>query len=45
MLGLKFKIDCLYFNTFRKPISTSLILTYFIPPYTTIRGMISNALG
>ncbi|RLI75086.1 CRISPR-associated protein Cas5, partial [Archaeoglobales archaeon] len=43
--GLKFRIDCLYFVTFRKPTSTSLILTYVIPPYTTIRGLISNALG
>ncbi len=45
MLGLKFRIDCLYFTTFRKPTTTSVILTYLIPPYTTIRGMISNALG
>lgn len=45
MLGLKFKIGCLYFTTFREPASTSLILTYLIPPYTTIRGMISNAFG
>jgi len=45
MLGLKFNVEGLYFNTFRKPISTSLILTYSIPPYTTIRGLISNALG
>ena len=45
MFGLKFRIDSLYFATFREPTSTSLILTYAIPPYTTIRGMISNALG
>ncbi|HDN73462.1 MAG TPA: CRISPR-associated protein Cas5 [Archaeoglobus sp.] len=45
MLGLKFRVDCPYFTTFREPTSTSLILTYLIPPYTTIRGMISNALG
>jgi len=45
ILGLKFKVDCPYFTTFREPTSTSLILTYVIPPYTTIRGMISNALG
>ncbi len=43
--GLKFKVDCPYFTTFREPTSTSLILSYVIPPYTTIRGMISNALG
>ncbi|PWB54523.1 MAG: CRISPR-associated protein Cas5 [Candidatus Methanoperedenaceae archaeon] len=45
MLGFKFRIDGLYFNTFRKSTSTSLILSYSIPPYTTIRGLISNALG
>ncbi|WP_456370435.1 CRISPR-associated protein Cas5, partial [Geoglobus sp.] len=45
MLGLKFRLDCPYFATFREPTSTSLILSYVIPPFTTIRGMISNALG
>jgi|Deesub1362B_J571_1020462.scaffolds.fasta_scaffold00745_8 CRISPR-associated protein Cas5h len=45
MLGLKFRVDCLYFTTFREPTSTSLILSYVVPPYTTLRGMISNALG
>ncbi len=43
--SMKLKINCPYFTTFRKPASTSTILTYFIPPYTTIRGLISNALG
>ncbi len=45
MLGLKFRLEGLYFTTFRKPTSTSLIMSYAIPPYTTIRGLISNALG
>ncbi|MBC8526917.1 MAG: CRISPR-associated protein Cas5 [Candidatus Cloacimonetes bacterium] len=45
MKGLVFDIEVLYFSTFRKPNSTSLILTYTIPPFTTIRGMIANALG
>src|SRR5208283_931450 len=45
MLGLKVKIDCLNFATFRKPTSTSLLLSYSIPPYTTIRGLLANALG
>jgi CRISPR-associated protein Cas5h len=45
MLGLKIKVDCVNFVTFRKPASTSLIASYVIPPYTTIRGMLSNALG
>jgi len=43
--GFKFKIEGLYFNTFRKPLSNSLILTYSIPSFTAIRGLISNALG
>ena len=43
--GFKFKIEGLYFNTFRKPLSNSLILTYHIPSFTVIRGLISNALG
>lgn len=45
MLGFKFRLEGLYFATFRKPTSTSLIMSYSIPPYTTIRGLISNALG
>lgn len=45
MKGLRFEIETLYFSTFRKPTSTSLILTYSIPPFTTIRGLLSNALG
>jgi CRISPR-associated protein Cas5h len=45
MFGLKFRVDCPYFATFREPTSTSLILSYVVPPFTTIRGMISNALG
>lgn len=45
MLGFKFRLEGLYFATFRKSTSTSLILSYSIPPYTTIRGLISNALG
>ena len=45
MHGLKLRLEGLYFITFRKPTTTSLILTYYIPPYTTIRGLISNAIG
>ena len=45
MKGIILNLEILYFSTFRKPSSTSLILTYSIPPFTTIRGMISNALG
>lgn len=45
MLGFKFRLEGLYFTTFRKSTSTSLIMSYSIPPYTTIRGLIANALG
>lgn len=45
ILGFKFKLEGLYFTTFRKPTSTSLILSYSIPPYTTVRGVLANALG
>lgn len=45
MKGIIIKFEILYFATFRKPSSTSLILTYSIPPFTTIRGMIANAIG
>ena len=45
MLGFKFKIESLYFTSFRKSTSTSLLSSYKIPPFTTIRGLISNALG
>ncbi len=45
MRGLEFKLDALYFATFRRPVSTSLILSYITPPYTTLRGLIANALG
>jgi len=45
MRGFKFNLEGLYFTTFRKPTSTSLIMSYSIPPYTTIRGLIANALG
>lgn len=45
MFGFKFRLETLYFTTFRKSTSTSLISSYSIPPFTTIRGLISNALG
>ncbi len=34
-----------YFGCFRKPAATSVMLTYPIPPFTTVIGMIANALG
>lgn len=45
MWGLKVTLDAPYFTSFRHPTTTSLILSYSIPPYTTIRGLIANALG
>lgn len=45
MWGLKVTLDLPYFANFRHPTTTSLILSYTIPPYTTIRGLIANALG
>lgn len=45
MLGFKFTVESLYFTSFRKSTSTSLLSSYKIPPFTTIRGLISNALG
>ncbi len=43
--GLTFEIEGVYFVCFRKPTSTSTILTYPVPPFTTIRGFLANALG
>ncbi len=45
MKGLSFEIEGLYFVCFRKPTTTSTILTYPLPPFTTIRGFLANALG
>ncbi len=45
LYGVVFDLECPYFACFRHPTSTSVILTYPIPPFTTIRGMLSNALG
>ncbi|MFW6046747.1 MAG: CRISPR-associated protein Cas5 [Candidatus Woesearchaeota archaeon] len=45
MWGLKFTLEGLYFTSFRRPTSTSIIMTYPVPPYTTIRGLLSNVLG
>ena len=45
MLGLKFRVEGIYFVSFRKPTTTALSLTYLLPPFTTLRGLIANALG
>ena len=44
MKGLSFEVEGLYFVCFRKPTTTSTILTYPVPPFTTIRGFLANAL-
>jgi CRISPR-associated protein Cas5h len=45
MHGLQFDIEGIYFCCFRQPVSTGVILTYPIPPFTTIRGLVECALG
>lgn len=45
MYGIKVIAELPYFGNFRKPTSTSNLTTYSVPPYTTIRGLVSNALG
>lgn len=45
MFGFKFKLESIYFTSFRRSISTSYLSSYPLPPFTTIRGLISNALG
>lgn len=45
MNGLQFDLEGIHFCCFRQPASTSVILSYPIPPFTTIRGLIECALG
>jgi len=45
MFGLVFDVEGIYFCCFRQPTTTSLILSFPIPPFTTIRGFLENALG
>lgn len=45
MLGAKIEITFPYFACFRPPKTTSLIITYPIPPFTTLIGMLANAKG
>lgn len=45
MFGAKIEISLPYFACFRPPKTTSLVLTYPIPPFTTLIGMFANALG
>jgi len=45
MKGLRFDLEALYFACFRNIASTSVIQSYNIPPFTTIRGLIANCMG
>lgn len=43
--GFLADLEVPYFACFRKPASTSVMLTYPVPPFTTVLGMFANALG
>lgn len=45
MHGLVVDLEVPYFACFRKPTSTSVMLTFPIPPLSTTLGLIANALG
>jgi len=45
MKGLSFEVESPYFSCFRTPTSTSLLLTFSVPPFTTVRGLIANCMG
>ncbi len=45
MLGLTFRVECPFFACFRRPVSTSVIQTFPVVPFTTLFGLMSNATG
>lgn len=45
MIGIRFKMEAPYFAAFRKPVSTSALDTYPVPPITTLKGMAACAIG
>jgi len=45
MYGLIADLEMPYVACFRQPRSTSVLLTYPIPPFTTLVGLVANALG
>lgn len=45
MLGLSFFLETPFFACFRKPTTTSTIISYPIPPFTTVRGLLASCLG
>lgn len=42
---LSFVVEALTFVCFRQPTSTSTVLTYPVPPFTTVRGLVANCIG
>ncbi|RKY02727.1 hypothetical protein DRP77_07440 [Candidatus Poribacteria bacterium] len=45
MRGLTFAVEAPYFACFRRPTATSSLLTFPLPPPSTLFGMILNAMG
>ncbi len=45
MQGFAADLEVPYFASFRRPASTSVVLTYAVPPFTTLLGLMANALG
>ncbi|HIE09476.1 MAG TPA: CRISPR-associated protein Cas5, partial [Armatimonadetes bacterium] len=45
MKGMVLSIEAPYFACFRRPTTTSIILSFPVPPPSTIFGMLLNALG
>ncbi len=45
MRGIAVDLELPYFASFRRPTSTSVVLTYPVPPFTTLVGLLANALG
>jgi CRISPR-associated protein Cas5h len=42
---LSFCLEGLYFVCFRQPTSTSTVLTYPVPSFTALRGLVANCMG
>jgi CRISPR-associated protein Cas5h len=45
VFGLTCTLEAPYCASFRKPTSTSFLATYNVIPFTTLRGLVANALG
>ncbi len=44
-IGMTVDLECPYFACFRQVAATSVVLTYPVPPFTTLLGMLLNAMG